>query len=179
MKEEKRPKVAVILGSATDWPLVEEAIRVLSELGIEPLVEVASAHRTPERVSAVVRKAEGAGAEVFIAAAGYAAHLAGAVAAETILPVIALPLATSPLGGLDALVAATSMPPGVPVASVGINAARNAAIFAAEIIAPRHWRVREALQRLRKRMAERVLSGAESVKQKAREVLEGQKEGGE
>lgn len=173
MTEERRPKVVVILGSATDWPLVEEAVRALSELGIEPLVEVASAHRTPDRVRAVVRKAEEAGAEVIIAAAGYAAHLAGAVAAETTLPVVALPLATSPLSGLDALVAATSMPPGVPVASVGINAARNAALFAAEIVAPRYWRVREGLERLRKRMAERVLSGAEEVRRKAEEILRG------
>jgi len=173
LTEERRPKVAVIMGSATDWPLVEEGVRVLCELGVEPLVEVASAHRTPERVRAVVRRAEEEGAEAIIVAAGYAAHLAGAVAAETTLPVVALPLATSPLGGLDALVASTSMPPGIPVASVGVNAARNAAIFAAEIVAPRYWRVREALQRLRRRMAERVLSDAEEVKGKARGLLEG------
>ena len=126
-------QVAIVMGSLSDRALVEPAARTLEELGVSVEWRVMSAHRTPDRVAEFVRASEAAGTRVFIAAAGGAAHLAGAVAANTTRPVIGLPLARS-LGGLDSLYATVQMPPGVPVATVAVDGAVNAGLLAAQIL---------------------------------------------
>lgn len=129
--------VAVLMGSDSDLPVMEPAIEILERLGIETEVKISSAHRTPEETRQYVVDADARGCRVFIAAAGMAAHLAGAVAAQTLRPVIGVPIDSGPLQGLDALLSTVQMPPGVPVATVAIGkaGARNAAYLAAQIIA--------------------------------------------
>jgi phosphoribosylaminoimidazole carboxylase, PurE protein len=128
-------KVAVLMGSEKDAPAMAAALEVLDELGVEHETLVVSAHRTPERVADLARSARDEGYGVVICGAGKAAHLAGAVAAHTTLPVIGVPLATGGLGGLDALLSTVQMPTGVPVATVGIDGAANAALLAVAILA--------------------------------------------
>ena len=135
MTDVTRPLVAVVMGSQSDLPQVKPAAEMLGQLGIPYEVHVASAHRTPDRAIALARDARGRRLRVIIAAAGKAAHLAGLLAAHTTLPVIGLPIASGPLGGIDALLATVQMPSGVPVATVAIGDARNAALLAAEILA--------------------------------------------
>jgi len=130
-----RPVVAILMGSKTDLATLEPAAQTLRELAIPYEMRVMSAHRTPERVAEFVRGAADAGIQVLIAAAGGAAHLAGAVAAHTTLPVIGVPVSSSKLGGLDALLSTVQMPPGVPVATVAVDGAQNAALLAAQILA--------------------------------------------
>lgn len=130
-----RKKVAVVMGSASDMPVVRKAVDTLRLLGIETEVRVLSAHRTPEAAAEFASGARDKDFGCIIAAAGMAAHLAGAVAARTTLPVIGLPLKSAVLEGMDALLATVQMPPGIPVASVGIDAAVNAALLAAQILA--------------------------------------------
>lgn len=127
-------KVAVIMGSDSDLPVVEKAIVTLKEYGVPFEVHVFSAHRTPAETSAFVRNAEQNGFGVLIAAAGKAAHLAGAIAAGTTLPVIGIPVKSSTLDGLDALLSTVQMPSGIPVATVAIDGAQNAALLAIEIL---------------------------------------------
>jgi phosphoribosylaminoimidazole carboxylase PurE protein len=127
--------VGIVMGSANDLDALREAPAVLAELGVATEVRVLSAHRTPEESAAWARQARDRGLRVIIAAAGGAAHLAGVVAAHTTLPVIGVPVASSTLGGLDALLSTAQMPPGVPVATVAIGGAHNAALLAAEILA--------------------------------------------
>ncbi len=145
------PRVGIVLGSESDRPVMEEAQRTLAALGVPAEVVVASAHRTPDRVDRYARSAEERGLQVLIAAAGGAAHLAGALAARTVLPVIGVPLAATGLGGLDALLSTVQMPPGVPVATVAIGSwgARNAALLAAQILAVHDLSLRERLRALR------------------------------
>lgn len=131
---ERRPKVLILAGSDSDRPIVSKAERVLEEAGVEFDVEVASAHRTPDRVAELAGSAESKGYRVVIAAAGLAAALPGVVAAHTSLPVIGLPVASGALRGVDALLAIAQMPPGVPVATVGIDNGSNAAHLALRII---------------------------------------------
>jgi len=147
-------EVAIVVGSHSDLPAVEEARKTLEGLGIGCEVHVMSAHRTPDRVREFALGARERGVKVVIAAAGLAAHLPGAIAAHTSLPVVGLPLARSPLGGMDSLLSIVQMPPGVPVACVGIDAARNAALYAAAILAVSDPRVREALDAYRRALAE-------------------------
>ncbi len=128
-------KVAVIMGSDSDLPIVEKAIDTLKEFQIPFEVHVYSAHRTPVETKDFVSSAEENGFGVIIAAAGMAAHLAGAVAANTVLPVIGIPVSAKKLDGLDALLSTVQMPSGIPVATVAIDGAKNAAILAAQIIA--------------------------------------------
>ena len=129
--------VAIIMGSDSDLPIMREAIKVLEAFGVGYEVEVSSAHRSPARTSAFAREAKGRGLRVIIAGAGSAAHLAGVIAAETTLPVIGVPIDSSPLKGCDSLLATVQMPPGVPVATmaVGRAGATNAALFAVQILA--------------------------------------------
>jgi 5-(carboxyamino)imidazole ribonucleotide mutase len=126
--------VLIVMGSENDLPKVAPAVDALAGLGVPCRVTVASAHRSPERAAAVARAARDEGAGVIIAAAGGAHHLGGAMAANSTLPVIALPLAVGTLGGVDALLSAVQMPGGVPIASVGVNGAKNAALLAASIL---------------------------------------------
>ncbi len=128
-------KVAVIMGSDSDLPVVESAISTLAAYGVECEAHIYSAHRTPDEAKAFAKGAREAGFGVIIAAAGKAAHLAGALAASTTLPVIGIPVKSSALDGLDALLSTVQMPPGIPVATVAIDGARNAALLAIQILA--------------------------------------------
>lgn len=141
------PLVAILTGSPSDLEVVGKARDTLHTLGIACELKVLSAHRTPDRVERYVKAAPGRGIEVFIACAGMAAHLAGVVAAHTRLPVIGVPLASGALQGIDALLATVQMPPGIPVATVGIDGAKNAAYLAARILALRHPAIGAALER--------------------------------
>ncbi|MCH7870122.1 MAG: 5-(carboxyamino)imidazole ribonucleotide mutase [Planctomycetes bacterium] len=152
--------VAILMGSKSDWPVMKRAAQTLDELGISHEARVLSAHRTPEQTADFVRQSEAEGTKVFIAGAGAAAHLAGAVAAQTILPVIGVPLASSDLKGLDALFATVQMPSGMPVATMAIGAAgaTNAALMAAAILSLERPDLREALASRRVRRADQILS---------------------
>ena len=129
------PRVGILVGSQNDMPVLEKCTQRLEDLGIEYEMEVRSAHRDPEGVSEYAGTARERGLGVLICAAGMAAHLAGAVAARTILPVIGIPVAAGPLNGFDALLSTVQMPTGVPVATVAVNGAGNAAVLAAQILA--------------------------------------------
>ncbi len=143
----KRDKavVAILTGSPSDLPVVLKGRDILDGLDIPSDVRVLSAHRTPNETAQYVAAAEREGVEVFIACAGMAAHLAGVIAAHTTLPVIGVPIASGALQGVDALLSTVQMPPGVPVATVGIDGAQNAAFLAARIVAARHPEVRDRL----------------------------------
>jgi len=153
-----QPVVGIVLGSESDRSAMEEAARTLSGFGVPFDVIVASAHRSPDLVDHYARSAEERGLRVLIAAAGGAAHLAGALAARTVLPVIGVPLEATGLGGLDALLATVQMPPGVPVATVSIGGwgARNAAILALEMLAISDPALRERLREFKAGMARKV-----------------------
>jgi 5-(carboxyamino)imidazole ribonucleotide mutase len=129
------PSVGILVGSKSDLPVMEKCTKRLEDLGVDHELEVLSAHRTPDAVAEYVATAPERGIRVFICAAGMAAHLAGAVAARTNLPVIGIPIAAGTLGGFDALLATVQMPSGVPVATVAVNGAANAAVLAAQILA--------------------------------------------
>jgi 5-(carboxyamino)imidazole ribonucleotide mutase len=150
------PQVGILMGSDSDLPVMQEAGRVLTEFGVPHEITVASAHRSPARVTAYAAQAETRGVQVLIAAAGAAAHLAGAVSALTVLPVIGVPLPGSTLGGLDALLSTAQMPGGVPVATVGIGAARNAALLAVQILAVGDPALRERYRAYKARLAAEV-----------------------
>ncbi len=158
--------VTVLMGSASDWKLVEPATAVLTRLGLRFAVHVSSAHRTPDRTVEIVRAADAAGCRVFICAAGMAAHLAGVVAAHTLRPVLGVPLPGGVLDGVDALLSTVQMPAGVPVATfaVGSAGAQNAAYFAAQIIALERPEVAEALAAQRREGAAAVESGDREVR---------------
>jgi 5-(carboxyamino)imidazole ribonucleotide mutase len=128
-------KVLILMGSKSDLPIMEKTTAVLDAYGVPSKTLVRSAHRTPEATVQAVRDAEAAGCQVFICAAGMAAHLAGVVASKTIKPVIGVPIASGPLEGQDALLSTVMMPPDIPVATVGINGAKNAGILAVQILA--------------------------------------------
>lgn len=147
-----RPAVGIILGSATDLKVVQKAAdQLLEEFGIDSEITVASAHRTPKKVLSYAMNAHKK-FDLIIAAAGMAAHLPGVIASHTILPVIGLPVSSPGLAGFDALYAVVQMPPGVPVACVAIDGAKNAAILAAEILAGKYPKIRKRLMASRARM---------------------------
>ena len=152
------PKVALIVGSTSDLPVVKETYETLRRFGVEVEVRVLSAHRTPEELKEYVKEAEGKGVEVFIAAAGKAAHLPGVVAAHTTKPVIGLPIPAKHLYGIDALLSIVQMPPGVPVATVGVGEARNAALLAVQILSLKYDGLAEGLKKYREEMRRKVLS---------------------
>lgn len=164
------PRVSILMGSASDLEVMEGAAALLDDLGVGCEMTVASAHRTPERVEGIVKGARERGIRVFIAGAGGAAHLAGVIASMTTLPVIAVPLASSPLSGFDALLSSVQMPPGIPVATVSVGAwgARNAAILAAQILATGDKAVAERLGAHRKKMAASVEKAGAEVEAKRR-----------
>ena len=147
-----KPLVAILMGSRSDLPVMGKAVAVLREFGVPTETQVLSAHRAPEAVAAYVSRAESNGVEVFICAAGMAAHLAGAVAARTALPVIGVPLSAT-LGGLDALLSTVQMPPGIPVATVGVDGAKNAAYLAISILSLQHPEFGDKLRAFRAKMA--------------------------
>ena len=148
------PRVGIIMGSKSDMPAMEPCMQTLDELGIAYELKVASAHRKPLEVHAWAESAEERGIRVIIAAAGKAAHLGGVVAAYTPLPVIAVPMKTSDLGGLDSLLSMVQMPSGVPVACVAINGAKNAAILAVQMLGTGDNEALEKIKELKRTMAE-------------------------
>ena len=150
-------KVAILMGSDSDLPIVEKGIAVLRDYGIPFEVHVYSAHRTPEQSRDFSLNARSNGYGAIIAAAGMAAHLAGAVAANTTLPVICIPSAPQYLDGMDALLSTVQMPSGIPVATVAINGGANAALLAAQIIAVEDKALADKLDNMRKEAAETVL----------------------
>jgi phosphoribosylaminoimidazole carboxylase PurE protein len=160
MVSEKKSAVAVVMGSDSDLAVMESCIEQLGEFGIEPLVRIISAHRTPQVAAEFADNAAKNGIKVIIAAAGMAAHLAGALAGRTNLPVIGIPLASgSGLGGLDALLSTVQMPPGVPVATMAIGkaGAKNAAISAVQILALTDDKLGEKLTEFRKTQGKKVI----------------------
>ncbi|MBU2575304.1 MAG: 5-(carboxyamino)imidazole ribonucleotide mutase [Elusimicrobia bacterium] len=156
------PKVAIIMGSDSDLPVMKAAAEILEKFSVSFEMKILSAHRTPKETAAYVEKAPGRGVEVFIAGAGGAAHLPGVIAAYTILPVIGVPVKGS-LEGLDALLSIVQMPPGIPVASVGINNAKNAALLALEIMAVKDKELSRRLAAYRKEMRKEVLAKSGKV----------------
>ena len=154
------PKIAILMGSASDMEIMQEAGQVLDQFGVAYEMKVLSAHRTPEETSEYVRAAEDRGIQAFIAAAGFAAHLAGTVAAQCVLPVIGVPLDASSLKGLDSLLSTVQMPKGIPVACVTIGRAGaiNAALFAVQILSRAQPELVEKLKEYREKMRQQILS---------------------
>lgn len=156
-------KAAIIMGSNSDWPVLEPAEKTLKEFGVEVEVVVASAHRTPELVQEFAAGARDRGVEVIIAAAGAAAHLGGFIAAFTTVPVIGIPINATPLNGMDSLLSFVQMPSGIPVATMAINGAKNAAIFAVEILAVKYPELVTKLVEARAKMKEEVKAKGEKL----------------
>ncbi len=156
-------KVAIIMGSDSDWPVLEVAEQTLLSFGIETEVVVASAHRTPDVVHGFAKGARERGVGVIIAAAGAAAHLPGVIAAYTTLPIIGVPINATSLGGIDALLSIVQMPSGIPVACMAINGAKNAALFAVQILASGDSELAEQLEQQRAEMKKEVGVKAEKL----------------
>lgn len=161
--------VLILMGSDSDAPVMQPAVDLLREFDIACEMTVASAHRSPDRVMRLVREAPGRGVKVFIVGAGAAAHLAGVVAAHTTSPVIGVPIDSSALKGLDALLSTVQMPPGVPVATVSIGkpGASNAAVLAAQILAVGDSQLAAKLDAYKKKLADKVEQAAERVRSQA------------
>ena len=159
-------KVALLMGSDSDLPVVEKAISKLAEFGVPYEVHILSAHRTPAEAADFSKKARGRGFGAIIAAAGKAAHLAGALAANTTLPVIGIPIKSSTLDGLDALLSTVQMPAGIPVATVAIDGAENAALLAISILSVSDKSLAQKLADARKAAAENVLAKNRAVEEK-------------
>ncbi|UCD84499.1 MAG: 5-(carboxyamino)imidazole ribonucleotide mutase [Deltaproteobacteria bacterium] len=153
-----KPRVGIVMGSDSDLPAMEEAAKILKKMKIEYKISICSAHRSPQKAREYAQGAVGKGLEVIIAGAGGAAHLAGVIAAETAIPVIGVPLNTSSLNGLDALLSTVQMPGGVPVAAmaIGKTGARNAALFAAEILGIKYPEIRKRIEKHKKELARGV-----------------------
>lgn len=165
--------VAILMGSDSDLPAMAETARVLELYGVPYDARVLSAHRSPDEAAAFARAAEGSGYRVIVAGAGGAAHLAGVMAAHTTLPVIGVPLDSSPLLGLDALLATVQMPPGIPVATVGVGTmgAKNAGHLAVAILATGDARLRRKLRDRRREMAHAVVEGSKRLPARLKELL--------
>lgn len=163
-------KVAVVMGSDSDFPVVRKAGEVLKEFGVPFEMRVLSAHRSPVEVAEFARSARDNGFGVIIAAAGMAAHLAGAIAGNTTLPVIAIPVKAKALEGVDALLSSVMMPPGVPVATVGIDGAANAGHLAVEILALGSEELTEKLSAFRKKQNEKNLEADRKMQETAKEI---------
>lgn len=149
-------KVAIVMGSDSDFPVVEKGVKILKEFGVETEVRVISAHRTPDRAVDFGKDAKNNGIDVIIAAAGKAAHLGGVLAAVTTLPVIGLPIKSSTLDGLDSLLSIVQMPKGIPVATVAINGGENAALLAIQMLSLKYEELSEKLVDYRKNMSKQV-----------------------
>lgn len=157
------------MGSDSDYPVLEECIKLLKEFGVEVEATVCSAHRTPDRAAALAKEAESKGIDVIIGAAGKAAHLPGALASYTALPVIGLPIKSSLLDGLDSLLSIVQMPVGVPVATVAVNGSANAALLAIRIMALKYRDLSSKLQEYRAEMARAVNEKDRELQQKLKE----------
>lgn len=151
------PKVAVVMGSDSDLPVLEKAVGLLADFGIRREVRVISAHRTPDAAAEFAKGAQRSGVEVIIAAAGKAAHLPGVLASMTTVPVIGVPVKSSFMDGLDSLLSIVQMPNGIPVAAVGINAGENAALLAVQILTLKYPELAERINAYRQEMSKGVM----------------------
>ncbi len=170
---DKSPQVGILMGSANDYEIMVEAARTLKEFGIPMEMTVSSAHRSPERTSRYAREAAARGLRLLIVGAGAAAHLAGVVAAETILPVVAVPIDSSALKGLDALLSTVQMPAGIPVATMAIGkaGARNAGILAAQILALGDPSLADRVRRFKADLSREIENKAIAVEERLRHDL--------
>ena len=159
-------KVAVVMGSKSDFEVVKPGIAALDKFGVEREVRVISAHRTPEEAHEFAFSAKSRGVEVIIGVAGKAAHLAGVLAASTTLPVIALPVQTSMMGGLDSLLSMVQMPSGIPVATVGVNGGENAGLLAVQMLALKYPELDKKLEEYKKEMREKINRDDNELQQK-------------
>ena len=150
-------KAAIIMGSKSDYAVVERAEKIFDSFGVEYTTRIISAHRTPSAAEAFSKNAEGEGIEIIIAAAGKAAHLGGVIAANTPLPVIGLPVKSSTLDGLDSLLSIVQMPKGIPVATVAIDGAENAALLAVQILSIKYPGLREAMRKYKADMEQEII----------------------
>lgn len=150
-------KVAIVMGSKSDYPVVERAEKILADFGVEFETRIISAHRTPRAAEELSRTAEEKGIEVIIAAAGKAAHLAGVLAAGTPVPVIGIPVKSSTLDGLDSLLSVVQMPKGIPVATVAIDGAENAGLLAVQILSTKYPELREKMKAYKRKMEEDIM----------------------
>ena len=164
----EKPLVGIVMGSDSDLPVMEEAATVLKEMGIPCEMDISSAHRLPDKTANYARTARDRGLEVLIAGAGMAAHLAGVLAANTTLPVIGVPLKSGALNGADALYSTVQMPPGIPVATVAIDGAKNAAYLACEILSIKYPEVAKKLEDFRSKTRK-------SLEEKSKALKEGKK----
>ena len=158
------PKVSIIMGSTSDLGVMESAAKILDEFEIHFEMHALSAHRTPEKVEEFARSAQGRGVQVIIAGAGMAAHLPGVIAAMTPVPVIGVPIKAT-LDGMDALLSIVQMPPGIPVATVGINGAKNAAILAAQILATADDKLAKKVAVFKAELKEKIIKANEELDQ--------------
>jgi len=157
------PKAAIIMGSASDMPVVEGTINTLRQFGVEVEVMVCSAHRTPDIAAEFSKNAQSKGIDVIIAAAGKAAHLPGVIAAYTTLPVIGLPVKSSFMDGLDSLLSIVQMPQGVPVATVAVNGSENAAVLAVQMMALKYSVLDDKLKEYKETMKQKVIESNKSI----------------
>jgi len=160
-------KVVIFIGSESDYEIVQDAIQIFREFEIPFNLEVTSAHRSPKRTESLIKEFEKQGAEIFIAVAGKAAHLAGVVAAHTVLPVIGVPVRSSSLSGLDALLSTSQMPEGVPVACMGIgkSGASNAALLSIQILALKDPALKEKIKSYKHQMASKVEDASKKIRE--------------
>ena len=161
----EKPLVGILMGSDSDLPVMEKAAEILKEMGVPYEMDISSAHRLPNKTVNYARTARDRGLEVLIAGAGMAAHLAGVLAAHTTLPVIGVPIASGALNGLDALYSTVQMPPGVPVATVGIDAAKNAAYLACEILSIKYPAIAEKIEDFRAKTRKSLEEKSKALKQ--------------
>ncbi len=159
-------KIAIIMGSDSDFPVVEKGYNILKDFGVETTVRVISAHRTPFEALDFAKNAYDNGYELLIAAAGKAAHLPGVLAGCTTVPVIGLPIKSTELDGMDSLLSIVQMPPGVPVATVGINGSENAALLAVQILSVKYEELRDKFKEYKKQMAEKVIEKDRKLNEK-------------
>ncbi len=160
----KKPLVGILMGSESDIPVMEKAAEVLNELGVPYEIDISSAHRLPDKTADYARSARERGIEVIIAGAGMAAHLAGMIASHTTLPVIGVPLKSGALSGFDALYATVQMPPGIPVATVAIDGAKNAAYLACSILSIKYPEVGKRLERYRESTRKKLIEKSKKLK---------------
>lgn len=160
----KKPVVSIVMGSDSDLPIVKDAVKIVEEFGIPYEAHILSAHRTPDETLAFAKNASKKGIKVIIAAAGGAAHLAGVIASHFPLPVIGIPIKTPALSGVDSLYSIVQMPLGIPVATVGINAAQNASLLAIQILATSDKKLEKKLIEYKKNLAKKVLEKSEKLK---------------
>jgi len=159
-----KPQVGIIMGSDSDLPVMEKAAEVLKEMGIGYEMEISSAHRLPEKTAEYAKGARGRGIEVIIAGAGMAAHLAGVIASNTTIPVIGVPLKSGALNGLDALYSTVQMPAGIPVATVAIDGAKNAAYLACSILSIKYPEIAGKLEAYREKTRQELMKKSNELK---------------